>query len=510
MSKKNKKIALFSVPVHTGLESFAQILIKKGWRIIATNNVYKFLKEKKIETTDVSEFTGVNGDYGFPPTLHPKMEAALTTDFYDRIDLVYDIPYSMDVGNDVGGRTLLALAAKGNRIPVLSTEDMEKVVKGIVEKGEIPADFAKYLREKANYEISKHYFNLAIQSNDYSGIMGYKHRMLKEGENMYQQPCILFKTNDDPLGIGNFKQVSGNTPCFTNIADLESILETLCKLQSTLILNGVKKPYIMIAAKHGNACGIGVSLKEDPLNVINDALWGNAKAIWGGEVITNFPIDKHLAKMLKRSEKRESIYNTAAWMLDVIATPGMTEEAIGILSSNPNRKLFINPALSSSYLRKEEYTIRQLRGGFISQPPADYILDLKKVKWVNKPKNKKNYISLMIAWATAFTSNHGGNEVAIAKNGALLGVGGGSSTYDAVNTAITRAKEYCHNLEGAVFGADAFFPFTDVPDILFKAGCIGGTVPSQGKREKEVIKYFKEHKMSVGMIPEQYRGFCRH
>ena len=26
----------------------------------------------------------------------------------------------------------------------------------------------------------------------------------------------------------------------------------------------------------------------------------------------------------------------------------------------------------------------------------------------------------------------------------------------------------------------------------------------------EALKYFREHKMFVGMIPEQYRGFCRH
>ena len=154
--------------------------------------------------------------------------------------------------------------------------------------------------------------------------------------------------------------------------------------------------------------------------------------------------------------------------------------------------------------------VRQLRGGFISQPPANYILDLKEVEWTNSPIDRESYFSLIIAWSAAFTSFHGGNETAIAKNGALLGVGGGPSTYDAASTAINRAKEYGHDVKGAVFGADAFFPFTDVPELLFEAGCIGGTIPAGGKGEKDVVKYFKEHKMFVGMIPEQYRGFCKH
>jgi AICAR transformylase/IMP cyclohydrolase PurH len=272
--------ALFSVRLHKELEHFARKLTKAGWKIICTSEAASFLREKGIETIDVSDFTGIKTNYGFPPTLHPKMEAALTTNFKERIDLVYDIPYRINIGNDVGGRTLLALAAKGNRIPVMNIEDMGKVVKGIEKEGKIKSELKSYLIDKANFEISRHFLQLTSKNGRFRGIVGSKYRVLLNGENMYQIPAILFKTEtDDSLAISEFKQVAGLDPCFTNIVDLNCILDTICKLQSSLTLNGIKKAYITIAAKHGNPCGVGVSL-DKPSGAIEKALWGNAKGIW--------------------------------------------------------------------------------------------------------------------------------------------------------------------------------------------------------------------------------------
>ncbi len=37
-----------------------------------------------------------------------------------------------------------------------------------------------------------------------------------------------------------------------------------------------------------------------------------------------------------------------------------------------------------------------------------------------------------------------------------------------------------------------------------------GVVPAGGVRFGTIKKYFSEHKISVGFIPEKYRGFHRH
>ncbi|MFH1721658.1 MAG: hypothetical protein ABH950_03525 [Candidatus Altiarchaeota archaeon] len=511
MSKR--KTALFSVPPHEGLEDFARKLSKAGWSIIATRDARKFLKEKGAECVDVAEFVGEKDSYGFPPTLHPKIEAALTTDSAQRIDLVYDITYGLDVGNDVGGHTLLALAAKGGRIPVHTPEDMQLVVASISKTGDVGNELREYLIEKTNFKLTDHFLELLCDSKggNFTGLLGERKWALKEGENTYQSPSHLYEQKgNDELGIPRFNQVSDEPPCFTNVADLDSILETLSRLKEALSLNGIPGAFIAVAAKHGNACGVGVNL-TDQSKAIEAALWGDAKGIWGGEVITNFPIDESHAQLLLESEKRKETLGSPSWMLDVLACPSLSEGALEALSSRKNRKLFVNPNLSMTNLRSEKMLIRQVRGGFLTQPPGTYVLDLNKVEWVNKPASEKTKtFDFLISWAVAYTSNHGGNEVAIAKDGALVGVGGGPSTIDAANTALSRAKEQGHETTNAIFCADAFFPFTDVPEILSSAGCIGGTVPAGGKREEEVRKFFDKQSMSVGFIPSQYRGFFRH
>lgn len=501
-----KKIALFSVPLHENLGIYAKWFLDNNWEIIATKEAAEFLSSKGLEVVDVSNFVGITEDYGVPPTLHPKIEKALTTKCDYKIDLVYDIPYGLEVGNDVGGRTLLALAVKGNRIPVMNPEDMEKVIVEM-KKGEIKPDTKNSLQLKTNLEIGNHFLSLVKdkESEDIISVTGTINYDLLEGENPYQQPASLYDSYKDDLGLGSFKQLSGNKPCFTNLADLDSINNAMVKLQLALDLNGIKGKKVVIAAKHGNPCGIGAS--DEPKYSIRKALWGNPKGIWGGEVITNFPIDEILAESLRKSSEREEKLGNAVWMLDVIAAPSISGGAIKILSTNPNRKLFFNKAIKKPFIEKNKH-IKQVRGGFLVEPIADYILDLNNVNWILPSKG--NEISFIIAWVASYTSFHGGNEVAIAKDDSLLSVGGGPSTYDAAMTAVARCKEQGHDIKDSFFCADAFFPFTDVPEILVKAGCKGGLVPGGGKREKDVVKFFKNNKMLVGLIPPEYRGFCKH
>ena len=127
------KRALFSVPEHQDLISFARALVALGWEIIVTPNLSGLFQKEGIPAVNVTSFVGVENTYPFPPTMHPKIEAALTLERYPPIDLVYDITYSLDVGNDVGGHTLLALAVKGNRIVVHDVADMYRVIEALAQ-----------------------------------------------------------------------------------------------------------------------------------------------------------------------------------------------------------------------------------------------------------------------------------------------------------------------------------------------------------------------------------------
>jgi AICAR transformylase/IMP cyclohydrolase PurH len=157
------KKALFSLFDTTRADRFARILIDHGWQIIASNKTGVFLQEHNIPITKLTDFLKFNENYGFSPTLHPKIEFTLTSDNpgEDKIDLVYIINYPLTQGNDVGGHTILALAAKGKRIPVFSIEDMEKVVKQINQNGDITPEFRSKLIKKTHAKVSGHFSKLA-------------------------------------------------------------------------------------------------------------------------------------------------------------------------------------------------------------------------------------------------------------------------------------------------------------------------------------------------------------
>jgi|ETNmetMinimDraft_16_1059900.scaffolds.fasta_scaffold04357_4 phosphoribosylaminoimidazolecarboxamide formyltransferase/IMP cyclohydrolase len=506
-----KGTALFSLNDTSRAVEFARLLINAGWKIIASNETARVLREENISVIDVADFTDVKENFSFPPTLHPKIELALTADCENRIDLVYILTYPLSDGSDVGGHTILALAAKGRRIPVMNNKDMEVVVKEIVKNRIVSQALRNECISKANYVNAKHYANIISNQDNYEMLLGIKSYNLLNGENPYQVPASAFTSeHNDSLSLLNLTKISGEEPCFTNIANADCILQTLCLSVEAFQLNIRRVPYICIAAKHGNACGMGISFVS-PEFAIKIALWGNPRSIWGGEVITNFLIDKNLAGILLKSSKRKEHFDSAFWMLDLIIAPSFSSDAISILGTRKKRKLFENGALTNPSIGASKNTLRMIRGGFLRQPSTNYILNLKECSNINVNNFTDNKIvSIIIAWVIAFTSNHGGNEVVIAKDNSLLGAGGGPSTLEAASIAIKRARECGHNCANATFAADAFFPFDDAPKILIQAGCTEGIVPSGGKMFKDIKKYFADNNIACGFIPEKYRGFCRH
>lgn len=514
--KKADKRALFSVDKLDNIAMFTDALKGMGWHIIATSETVEKLKRHDIEIENVSHFIGVKEDYGFPPTLHPKIEAALTTDVPFKIDLVYDVPYPLSKGNDVGGHTLLALGTKGNRIVVFLSEDMKEVIEELKKSPDhitIPDSYRQQLIDKANSHIAEHYISLARRNGEnlFDGLSGRSILRLLNGENPYQVPSDLFVTEtQDCLSLSHLQLKGASLPCFTNVADTDCILQTLCLAAEAFRMRYKRVPYIAVAAKHGNACGMGVDWIA-PENAVFKALFGNPEAIWGGEFIVNFKINEDIARILYKSEKRKEKFGNASWMLDVIVAPVFNDKAIEILGKRSNRKLFENTALYEPRLPTSPlWHYRQIRGGFLRQPAANYIFDITKTEHSNLNLDAQTIDELILAWSVAYSSNHGGNEVVLVKDNQLIGAGGGPSTVEAARIAVLRAEQNGHDSTNSVFAADAFFAFTDAPEILKGAGCIAGIVPSGGNNELLVREYFLKNKISMIYIPPQYRGFCRH
>ena len=343
-------------------------------------------------------------------------------------------------------------------------------------------------------------------------IRGQSVYQLSKGENPYQTPADLFTLgSDDPLSLDKFRLISGDPPGFTNLCGVDRLVQTLCRCALAFKLKYKQIPYIVIASKHGNPCGLAVDWKN-PQTAIDKALFGNPLAIWGGEVITNFVVTDTLAPAFFSSSKRQKLVGSGSWMLDIIIAPSFSVKALEILGTRVKRKLFVNPALKTPTLNPAKWTYRFTRGSFIRQPPQNYVLDLAKTDFVASSKKLTPVLtdSLIIAWAAAFNSNFGGNEVALAADRALISCGGGPSTIEAAQLSLFKAKNQKHLVKNSVFAADAFFPFTDVPEILIKAGVIAGSVPAGGQAFNDVKACFQKHHLPMFYLDENNRGFCYH
>jgi phosphoribosylaminoimidazolecarboxamide formyltransferase/IMP cyclohydrolase len=472
--------------------------------LIVTAGARDVLRAGQVDCVDLDAFLGMDATFPFPPTLHPEMEHAITGESPKRIDLVYDTPYPVSEGLDIGGHALLAFAVKGDRTPVFEPGELPRLGAQIASLGTVSAAYRRELQERALGAIADYYAALHASmfgSAGPSSNVGAVHRLLREGENPYQVPAHWLRTSgDDPLALHAFEQVRGPTPCFTNLADFDAVIHVLALLASAL---GAGHS-ICIGAKHGSPVGIGVD--SDPERALRAALWGNPVAIWGGELITNFEIDETLAAVMFEDARRGEQYGSARWMLDVIAAPHFDRGAVQVLQKRAFSQLYQNEALREPTLEGGTRD-RVVRGGVVRQPTPTYVMREGDIEWGAGARGP--FEDLAIAWAAAYGSNVGGNEVAIAKEGKLLAVGGGPSTVAAATTAVERAKAH-HDVAGASFVADAFFPFEDAPDVLVQAGCKYGLAPAGGKRQAMVQEHLAAREVTFGLLPAEARGFCRH
>ena len=468
---------------------YARAALIADYVCLATAESATVLRENEIECLLVDEYVGMNNQHDFPPTMHPSIEGLLTSTDKFRHGIVFDMPYDVSSGYDVGGHTLLAFAVKGNNTPVMTYEDMDKVCDSLASDGCVSNVLKQSLQEKALINITNFYATILRHKNsEYSIQILKKMYALRHGENPYQINAYIMKSVLDDSNTfsiaSSILKHSDEKPCYTNIVDIERILISLLMLASAFNKKHQALPYIAIAAKHGNVCGLAVDW-EDPSVAVEKALWGNPKAIWGGEVVTNFCITSDIAQQLLSSGAQD------------------------ILSRRKNRVLVQNQKLTLAHEIKVSRSFRSLFGEYVEQGPCDYVIKEEDIVSCScEPFSLED--DILIAWCVAYTTFYGGNEVAISKNSQLIGIGGGASTIEATKIAIWKSEENMHKVKDSFFAADAFFPFTDVPEILIKAECQGGLVPAGGKNENKVQQFFSDAGLKVGFIRDIYRGFCRH
>lgn len=382
-------------------------------------------------------------------------------------------------------------------------------------------------------------------------------RPLAYGENRCQNPAIIYDGgSNNPLAISKFIELSGKAS-YISLADVSQLVSIL-----TLIAESFRRwkgivPFITIAGKHGNPCGLGIDW-HDPDMALRKALYGDPIAVMGGEVVTNFGIRSELADRLFYAYKDE--IGRDRWGLDVIAAPFFTPNADELLSKRESRRLLINEALEQAPFPEEEWTYRELYGGdWLKQRLSPFVLTPEEViYWTGENLSDNFFSNLIISQACGWRASS--NTVVLAKDLSIIGVGCGQQDRRACGRlCLDRANWAGHNVDGSFFASDGFLPYATSQEISPKeakklmdaakklhgrlmgrnrrekiiildelsklvsrldrrectelfadSGCIGGVVPYDGNHKDEVAQFFEERKMSVAFVAPENRGFSKH
>ena len=332
---------------------------------------------------------------------------------------------------------------------------------------------------------------------------------MKYGENPWQGRALFIDLESgDALGLDRFLLVAGSKPSYTNITDIDRLLQAITHIAAVFDVNRGIVSYIAVAGKHGNACGAAIGI--DRISVMQKMITGDTRAIFGGAVMTNFSVDEEVARTLSL----HMMPGKNRRLLDLVIAPSFTDGAIRILERKDGRcKFFINSALA--YLSKASLDtatrFRYVRGGILRQENYTFVLDL------NDPCIEKSEVAdagieedLMLAWAIGSTSNS--NTVTLVKDGMLLGNGvGQQDRVGACELAIARAKNGGHDVKGATAYSDSFFPFTDGPEALGDAGVRALLASSGSVKDGAVRAKCREMKVILYLVPDVIgRGFFGH
>lgn len=558
-----QKTALISVYNKEGITDFAKSLVDLGWKIISSGGTAKHLSDVGIPVTDVAEITGMPAILSHRVvTLHPKIQGGLlalnTPEHLAELEK-YGIPWidmvcvdlypledeiknpnatreSVIEKTDIGGPTMIRSGAKGRRITICNIADRTKVIEWLKNSEPDREEFLNNLAAKAEFIIARYCATSGWyhSGGKYKSIFGEEVAECAYGENAYQKPAGLYANgHGDSLAISNWQLVAGNPLSYNNICDLDRMMQTMTHIGAGFEKNFGLVPQIVIGAKHGNACGVGIG--ADEIEAVDKMLQGDLRAIFGGSVMLNFPVDEKIADELIHKYSGE-----VRRLLDVVASPSFSPEAVEILSRKKGKcRLLVNKNIEKAGMNSIDMELRHryVRGGFLLQPNYTFVPEFARTVLA-----KDVLKDIVLAWAIGSTSNS--NTITIVKDGRLYGNGvGQQDRVGAAKLAIFRADDAAKfakeqqinfdsgrfrpegggkqqnlsvaqekaDLENAVAYSDSFFPFTDGVEVLVNRGIKTIFSTSGSVNDEKTIELCKNKGINLIMLPDsEARGFYQH
>ena len=489
--------ALLSVSDKRGIIEFARGLAELGIEIISTGGTAGTLTEAGLNVRSISELTGFPEIMdGRVKTLHPKLYAGLLAvrdepshmraaerhdvEFVDLV-CVNLYPFERTASQrgvddrevienvDIGGPTMIRAAAKNHAFvaPVVSPESYDAVLAELRESGRrlSPSTRENLAAEAFAYTAR---YDTAIarwfqeKREDFPPLLVRAFEKVLElpyGENPHQRAAYYAQVGSRTHVLSMVSQLGGKQLSFNNLLDLDS---------GRLLLAEFHIPACVII-KHNNPCGVAVG--ATPLEAYRRAFACDPMSAFGGVICLNRSVDRPLAEAL------------VGQFVEVLFARGYDDEALEILATKPNMRILDDRERRLANMIDPH--LRQVVGGMLVQDRDFDFEDRAEMQVVSqRHPTEAEWGELLFAWKVC--KHVKSNAIVLVKELATIGIGAGQmSRVDSVRLAIEKAQT---GLQGAVMASDAYFPFSDGPQLGLDAGVSAIIQPGGSVRDADTIE----------------------
>lgn len=500
MSAKKINSALISVFHKEGLDEIVKKLGELGISIYSTGGTQRYIEEQGVTVHAVEDLTSYPSILsGRVKTLHPKVFGGILARreqdhleqlaSYDipEIDLVivdlYPFEETVRSGGtvteiiekiDIGGISLIRAAAKNFRdVLVVASKAEYPMLAELLKahQGSSTVDERKEFARRA-FMVSSHYdtaiYNYFDSDNDIGVFKQsfHQHISLRYGENPHQAGTFFGDLTE------TFEVLGGKALSYNNMVDVDAAVMLMREFKDG-------DPAVAIL-KHTNPCGVAIrsSLKQ----AWDAALACDNISAFGGILIANRSID------IATAEAIDKIF------YEVLIAPDFDTDAQELLSKKKKRIL-----LKIKKYPSPTRMFKSLLNGVITQDidtRSEGHQDLE-VK-TNIAPTEQQIGDLLFASRCA--KHLKSNTIVLAKDRQMIGMGSGqTSRVDALKQAMTKAKQFGFDLEGAVMASDAFFPFPDCVEIADHSGVKAVIQPGGSIKDQDSIDYCNNAGMAMVM-----------
>ena len=281
---------------------------------------------------------------------------------------------------------------------------------------------------------------------------------LAYGENPHQRGAFYHQVGARMDLLSMVRQHHGKQLSFNNLLDLDA---------ARRLVQEFEEPACVIV-KHNNPCG--VALGAGALEAYERAYATDPLSAFGGVIAFNRPVDEATARALSQQ------------FVEVLFAPAYGDGALQVLTAKPSIRILENQERRAALVAEPE--IKQVMGGLLVEDRDIAVGDRTEMELATQREpSDAEWRDLLFAWRVC--KHVRSNAIVLARDSSTVGIGAGQmSRVDSVRLAVDKSR--VQSLQGAVLASDAFFPFSDGPEIAIGAGITAIIQPGGSRNDPEV------------------------